>query len=84
MICHLGSGSPPVSLYHIQVDEGRGDRHGLVDSPSRLCLSMSKGEIMTYDWDGQRTRRLIAFKLITAVAVGISVPLAVTLWTYIG
>lgn len=45
---------------------------------------MSKGEIMTYDWDGQRTRRLIAFKLITAVAVGISVPLAVTLWTYIG
>lgn len=39
---------------------------------------------MTYDWDGQRTRRLIAFKLVTAVVVGISVPSAVALWSYIG
>jgi hypothetical protein len=39
---------------------------------------------MTYDWDGQRTRRMVAFKFMTAVALGLSVPLAVTLWTYIG
>jgi hypothetical protein len=39
---------------------------------------------MTYDWDGQRTRRKVAFKLMTPVAFGLSVPLAVTLWTYIG
>jgi hypothetical protein len=39
---------------------------------------------MTYDWDGQRTRRMAAFKFMTAIAVGLSVPLAVTLWTYIG
>lgn len=38
---------------------------------------------MTYDWDGQRTRRIATFKLMTAVAIGLSVPLAVTLWTYI-
>lgn len=38
---------------------------------------------MTYDWDGQRTRRMIAFKLATAIAIGISLPLAVTLWTYV-
>lgn len=39
---------------------------------------------MTYDWDGQRTRRLVAFKLLTAVAAGLSLPLALTVWTYIG
>lgn len=55
-----------------------------IDSPSPICLSVSKGEKMTYDWDGQRTRRAMAFKLMTAVAVGLSVPLAVTIWSYIG
>ena len=39
---------------------------------------------MTYDWDGRRTRRVVAFKLMTAVVVGLSVPLAVTVWSYIG
>ena len=39
---------------------------------------------MTYDWDGQRTRRMATFKLMMAVALNISVPLAVTVWTYIG
>jgi len=39
---------------------------------------------MNYDWDGQRARRLIAFRLVTAVTLGLSVPLALTLWTYFG
>lgn len=39
---------------------------------------------MTYDWEGPRTRRVMAFKLMTAVAVGLSVPLALTVWSYIG
>jgi len=46
-----------------------------------LCARETK---MTYDWDGQRTRRLVAFKLLTAVAAGLSLPLALTVWTYIG
>lgn len=39
---------------------------------------------MTYDWDGQRTRRTMAIKLMAADAVGLSVPLVVTVWTYAG
>jgi hypothetical protein len=39
---------------------------------------------MTYDWDGNRTRRLMALKLLTAVAAGLSLPLALTVWTYMG
>lgn len=41
---------------------------------------------MTYDWDGQRARRLMAFKLLAAVAAGLSLPLALALmlWTYVG
>lgn len=39
---------------------------------------------MSYDWDGQRTRRMVLFKLMTAVVIGLSVPLAVALWTYMG
>jgi len=39
---------------------------------------------MIYDWDGQRTRRTAAFKLMTAVAIGLSVPVAFTAWTYFG
>lgn len=39
---------------------------------------------MTYDWDGQRTRRTMALKLMTAVAIGLSLPLVVTVWTYVG
>jgi hypothetical protein len=39
---------------------------------------------MTYDWDGQRTRRVAALKFMTAVVIGLSVPLAVALWTYVG
>lgn len=38
---------------------------------------------MTYDWDGQRTRRIQLAKLVTAIAVGLVVPLAVTAWTYV-
>jgi hypothetical protein len=38
---------------------------------------------MTYDWDGQRTRRLVALKLLTAVAAALSLPLAIALWTQI-
>lgn len=38
---------------------------------------------MTYDWDGQRARRMMMDKLATAVAAGLSVPLAISLWTYI-
>lgn len=37
---------------------------------------------MTYDWDGRRTRRIGAAKLMTAVVLSLSVPIAVTLWTY--
>lgn len=39
---------------------------------------------MTYDWDGQRTRRAMAIKLTAAVAVALSVPLVVMVWTYVG
>ena len=39
---------------------------------------------MTYDWDGQRTRRTMAIKLMAAVAAGLSVPLVLTVWTYVG
>jgi hypothetical protein len=47
------------------------------------CLSATETK-MTYDWDGQRTRRMVAFKLMTAVVIGLSVPVAVALWTYVG
>jgi len=38
---------------------------------------------MTYDWDGQRTRRNQALKLVTAIAVGLMVPLVITAWSHI-
>jgi hypothetical protein len=37
---------------------------------------------MTYDWDGQRARRMMMLKLATAGAAGLSVPLAISLLTY--
>lgn len=37
---------------------------------------------MTYDWDGRRTRRVLLFKMMTAVALGLSVPLVAALWKH--
>lgn len=52
--------------------------------PLTFACLYAREKTMTYDWDGQRTRRIVAVKLMTAVAIGLSVPLAVTLWTFIG
>lgn len=38
---------------------------------------------MAYDWDGQRTRRLQAIRLVTAVVMGLIVPLAFVAWPYV-
>jgi hypothetical protein len=38
---------------------------------------------MVYDWDGRRAKRLLIFSVVTAVSIGISLPLLVTLWTYV-
>ena len=38
---------------------------------------------MTYDWEGRYTRRVQVLKLATAIAVGLTIPLAVTAWSYI-
>jgi hypothetical protein len=35
---------------------------------------------MTYDWEGQRTRRIRITRLVSAVAVGLVVPLLLTAW----
>lgn len=35
---------------------------------------------MTYDWEGQRTRRIRVVRLLTAVAVGLAFPLLWTAW----
>lgn len=36
---------------------------------------------MAYDWDGHRTRRLRLAKLITAVSVGLSLPIMIVAWS---
>ena len=38
---------------------------------------------MVYDWDGRRAKRLLIFRGALAVSIGISLPLVVTLWTYL-
>ena len=38
---------------------------------------------MVYDWDGHRTRRIQLMRLAAAVTVGLGVPLAITMWSYV-
>ena len=38
---------------------------------------------MTYDWEGQRARRIQFARLLAAVSIGVAVPLIVMAWTYV-
>jgi hypothetical protein len=38
---------------------------------------------MVYDWDGRRTRRIQLMRLATAIAFGLSLPLAIAAWPYV-
>jgi len=38
---------------------------------------------MTYDWDGQRTRRLQIARLAVAIFVGLIFPIVVMTWSYV-
>jgi hypothetical protein len=38
---------------------------------------------MIYDWDGRRTRRIQLMRLVTAVVIGLAVPLAIAAWPYV-
>lgn len=38
---------------------------------------------MVYDWDGQRTRRTQVMRFTVAVTVGLTVPLVITMWSYV-
>lgn len=64
---------------HCQKDGPTSLRLTLLPAPDWLKV---REETMTYDWDGRRTRRIGAAKLMTAVVLSLSVPIAVTLWTY--
>lgn len=38
---------------------------------------------MVYDWDRRRRRRIQLMRLVTAVAFGLVVPLAIAAWPYV-
>jgi hypothetical protein len=38
---------------------------------------------MVYDWDGRRTWRIQLMRLVTAIAVGLAVPLLILAWAYV-
>ena len=38
---------------------------------------------MTYDWEGQRTRRIQLFRFVTAIMAGLIVPAVITAWQFI-
>lgn len=39
---------------------------------------------MTYDWDGQRTKRTQTLRMSTAIVVALVLPLAALAWSYVG
>jgi hypothetical protein len=56
-----------------------------IDSPIGFCFFRNPGrKDMTYDWDGQRTRRIQIFRIVSAIAVALMMTIALTAWSYSG
>lgn len=52
-----------------------------IDSSIRYCFISRPGGVgMVYDWDGYRAKRLRLMRLATAFAIGLAVPVAITVW----
>ena len=53
-----------------------------IDSNLSGCLISNNGGIgMGYDWDGHKTRKIRLARLVAAMAIGVTLPLLVSVWS---